>query len=49
LPETVVTARSSTSGLASASMIAMASSWPGSQSMRMGTGIGRAQYAPAIG
>src|SRR5690242_84788 len=42
LPETAVTARSSTSGLASASMIAMASSWPGSQSMRMGTGIGRA-------
>ena len=32
LPATVVTPRSSISGLAQASMIAMASSWPGSQS-----------------
>ena len=36
LPATVVTPRSSTSGEASASRIAIASSWPGSQSMRIG-------------
>ena len=38
LPCTVLTPSSSTSGLASASSSAIASSWPGSQSIRIGTG-----------
>ena len=42
LPATVVTATSSSSGLARASRRAMASSWPGSQSMI--TGVGMAQH-----
>src|SRR5919108_542772 len=37
LPATVVMPTSSTSGLASASRIAIASSWPGSQSIRTGS------------
>ena len=39
LPPTVVIPRTSTSGEASASRIAIASSWPGSQSMRIGIAI----------
>ena len=39
LPATVVTAVSSSSGLATASISAIASSWPGSQSMISGVGI----------
>ena len=42
LPATVVSASSSTSGLASASRIAIASSTPGSQSMTSGVATGRA-------
>ena len=41
LPETVVTPTSSTSGEASASRSAIASSWPGSQSRMMGVGVMR--------
>ena len=40
-PETVVTATSSISGEARASRIAIASSWPGSQSRMMGVGVMR--------
>ena len=42
LPATVVSASSSTSGLASASRMAIASSTPGSQSMTSGAATGRA-------
>ena len=46
LPATVVTPTSSTSGLASASRMAIASSCPGSQSMMMGCGIGGVSPVP---
>ena len=45
LPATVVTPSSSTSGLASASRSAIASSWPGSQSRRIGVAHSRASIA----
>ena len=46
LPATVVTAASSSSGLATASRRAIASSWPGSQSMI--TGVGMAHHLGAL-
>ncbi len=49
LPATVVTPRSSTSGEASASRIAIASSWPGSQSMRIGMLTASASTSSAVG
>ena len=49
LPATVVTPTSSTSGEASASSSAIASSWPGSQSRRIGVGALRLSYRLQLG